>query len=725
MTAGELRSYRFSTEAQWNACLFEGAERDPRRAKGGLWPYAPYARPATLHETRGAHAPAATRAGEILWRDDAGGLHRLQPGDDTPVSSPAPTAIGHARRMVATGNCLWVATQPRSLQRHEDDTLARLVTVQLEDGEIVDIASGGDGAVLALIERAGSEGEAVWQVARVDGAGHVGEGVTLEGISRKSAASAFVFLRRSRRFVVLAAEPQPRLCWFPAEGGRMSFAIALGAMGPCFKAFEGAVLGSDSRDLVFLAGADGANPGGEAFVVILDADGNRLGDVPLDRLDSPPTGIAATRDRLIVTGSRGLLRFSPVETVPEDAADVQCTVVTPTLQSPEREDQRRWLRIEVRAGLPAGSTLELSFAATDDSEVRDRLNAIASDASLPSSHRVQKLRSDPDVRWVKTVLHGADRAPTEGVAPLSAPLFDVRERYLWACVRLIAGPGARLPSISELSVLYPGRSLMEDLPAIYRRDEAQPGSFLRGLVGVLEATTQGIDENIASLGRRVHPSTAEGPWLDLIARWLGLPWDDGLGVQQKRAIVERAEELAMARGTREGLEALLEALMPGTPRRFRVTDATADLGFAIVGGEECAGSALPALLGGSTPWTAELDARAVLGAMRLPCPGQRDDAAVQFAGRIRIEVAASAEEREAWQPWLLALITEMLPLTARAQLRWVGARSLHGDRLDGTLTLGVDPEPHLGTDAITGLARLPESRTRLSRSGSDVGPRLR
>jgi len=111
--------------------------------------------------------------------------------------------------------------------------------------------------------------------------------------------------------------------------------------------------------------------------------------------------------------------------------------------------------------------------------------------------------------------------------------------------------------------------------AIYQRAEAQPGSFLRALVGVLEATTGSLDARIASMGSRIHPSTAPEEWLDFVARWLGLPWDDGLTLEQKQRLVRRAPELAQARGTRAGLEALLESLIPGPPRRFRVTDATA------------------------------------------------------------------------------------------------------------------------------------------------------
>jgi phage tail-like protein len=265
---------------------------------------------------------------------------------------------------------------------------------------------------------------------------------------------------------------------------------------------------------------------------------------------------------------------------------------------------------------------------------------------------------------------------------------------------------------------------MDNLPAIYRRDAAEPNSFLRSLVGVLEGTTQELDSRIASMGSRIHPSTAPAAWLDYIARWLGLPWDDALSLEQKKTLVLHAAALAKTRGTRAGLETLLACLVPGTPRRFRVTDATADFGFAIVGGGACTGSELPAMLGGLTRWSAELGSRAVLGYMRLPCPGQVDDGVRQLAGKIRIDVAARAEERHAWEPWLATLISEMVPLTARVHLRWVSGQALRTGRLDGTLVLDAAPSPHLGTDAVTSLARLPERGTRLSATGPAIGTRL-
>jgi phage tail-like protein len=327
--------------------------------------------------------------------------------------------------------------------------------------------------------------------------------------------------------------------------------------------------------------------------------------------------------------------------------------------------------------------------------------------------------------WKETTTFYGAGNETQEPKKFAAKLFDTTDRYIWVSISLSAAPGSRLPRLTKLDVLYPGRTLMENLPAIYQSEETKLGSFLRALVGVFETTTQGLDERIGSMGSQINPSTAPEPWLNFIARWLGVPWDDELPLKLKQAIINHAPELSKARGTRAALEALLEALLPGKRRRFRVTDNTADLGFAIVGGASCDGSTLPSMLGGRTRWHPELDSSAVLDHIRLPCAGQLDDGVWQLTGKVRINVAASAAERRALEPWLLSLVTDMVPITARIELRWVTARSLRTNRLDGTMTLESRPMPHLGTDAITSLARLPRRGTRLSQFGPVVGTRLR
>lgn len=714
MNGDPIRSYGFSREAHWSRCLTIQADR---ARGGGLMPFAPYGPGGTLYATDGARAVAVTCNDEVLWRDRAGALHRLAPGEATPEVSPTPYAVGRARRMVATSDgSLWTAGRRSDpLEQYESDTLTHLRTVRIPGAAVLDLAGDERDGVLILVRRGRS-----WQALPIDCAGRAGDPVVFEGISYPA---AFTYLREAKRFVVLSCRKHPHLFFFNEGGGKPVSSLSLAGLRPCFRA---RALGSDARSRAFVAGADGSEFGGAPFVLSFDGDGNLVGELPLDPRDARVSGVVATRDALFVAGRRGVVRFGAVDTVPQPGRGLTFTCVTPVLEAPDREDARRWLRIDATAALPEGTTLEIEYAATDDPAVRNRLRAIAEDTSLPASHRARRLRGEPGIWQRPIAFRGSNRSPDDAAPTFSAPLFDVRGRYLMASVTLAAGPGARLPVLSRLDVRYPGRSLMESLPAIFRRAEAEPDDFLRALVGVLETTTQDLDRSIAAMGSRVHPSRAPdgSRWLDFVARWLGWPWDDALAPEQKRAIAMQGAALARDRGTRAGLEALLDAIVPGPPRRFRVTDLTADFGFATVGGGEFPGSALPAMLGGLGRWSALLDSQAVLGYSRLPCPGFSEHAVGRLAGTIRVEVAATAAERRAWEPWLASLVQQMTPLTARADLRWIAAQALRGNRLDGSVTLDAPPAPHLGTDAVTGVARLPEGKSRLSPGGTHTGIRL-
>ena len=729
MNPNQLRSYRFQTRAQWDTCLFVQADRDSDTTSDLVRPFSPYARPATLFESNGAYAPVVTRAGEILWLDHDGVMHRLSPCNDTPETVTPPGAIVSASRIVSTSQGLWVAagSPPKMLELYDSNSFTRFLNIDVPVVPIVDIASDGRDSVFALIKQ-----DDVWKALSFDCAGHLTQSIEFQGLAH---AKSFVFLKKSQRFVILTGGPHPKLEWFsikdqPAsaeqkkKGPKQAIAIrvlsrVVAAMRPCFQAD---VLGSDSRERVFLAGKDGDQFGRGEYIVTFDSDGNRLDDVPVDQSDAPITGLTSDRRSLLATSKRGLLRFMASDTVPEGAGPIRCTLITPLLFSPDREDKRRWLRIQATARLPEGSILEISYASADKNEDIKRIKDIRDDDTMPASHRVERLLNESDLWKGKTTFRGSG-AETQEAKTFSAKLFDEQDRNVVVCISLSASTGAHLPVLSQLDVLYPGRTLMENLPAIYQVEETKPDSFLRALVGVLETTTQGIDDRIAAMGSLINPETAPEPWLNFIARWVGVPWDDEFTLTQKRSVLEHAAEITKGRGTRAGLEAFLDSLIPGPTRRFRITDATADFGFAVVGNESC-GSRLPAMLGGLTQWARELDFSTVLGHMRLPCPGQLNDGVWQLTGNIRLDVAASAAERNAWEPWLLPLINQMVPLTTRVKLRWVTQQSLRSNRLDGTMKLDRASAPHLGTDAITSHARLPRQAARLSTSGPVVGTRL-
>ena len=710
MSAQRQRGYHFASAAQWKACLLSQADVSVKEGEVTIRPFAPYQSSSLpSFASDGAFTPAFSRMREVLWHDSVGQLHRLADNDDQPEAVKAPAAILRAERLIATSSDLWAASvAPPSLQCFDAQTLSRRFTVDISAARVIDIAADAREGIVALVERGG-----VFECLHVDCAGTIGATVTLEGLAD---ARAFAFLWGLGRFAVLSRDGE-RLDWFSAAGGPSLWRTQLAMFSPCFVADA---MASDARKRVFVAGADHTSAGSGSRVLVFDGDGMPIDDVALHE---PTTGLAAARDALLVTTQRGLYRLAPSDPVPNEVPEVRAMLVTPVMEAPDVVDGRRWLRAEVMGDLPPGTTIEVACATTDDEAKRDRLQAILEDVSLPPARRLQQLREESN--WHEPLaFHGDTTSAQQPSVPFATPLYEVRDRFMWICVTLAVGAGAKLPSLSRLSVLYPGHTLMENLPSIYQREESKPRSFLRALVGVLETTTQTLDTRIAATGSHIHPQTAPPDWLDFVARWLGLPWDDALDPRQKKCIVAHAAQIAEGRGTRAGLETLLACLLPETPPRFRVTDLTVDYGFATVGGGGCRGGTLPALLGGLPSSAARLGVRATLGLMRLPCGDIEDDATSRLIGKIRIDVVASAQEREQWSPWLEGVLGEMVPITARMTLRWLGIDALRRDRLGDDFTLDAPSAPRLGTDAVTGRAHLPGRADTLPTSGTDAGPRL-
>lgn len=681
MSGNRQRRYRFANAGQWGAGLGARVNDD---GANGIAPFISFGDSARLLRSPGAYAPAAARDGAIVWLDGLGALLRFEPDDQQARSMPAPIPSGRLPRIVLDQENLWFAAgHPVTLRCHDSDGLARRFVFDFECEKVLDIASDGNEGVWALAESA----QMAWAI-HVDCAGYEVSRFALDGLA---APTQLAWLAGSKRLVVLAAAGK-QLHWFVPGTCKALLSIDVDNVRPCF---TGTHLGSDMQARILLAGLEHAAWGGGASVLALDGDGEALHTL---ELPAPATGIHASAAALLVTTADGLLRYGH-NAAAGGMAETSCVFITPALQSPVNENPRRWLRAEALVALPAGTSMEISYAATSDPEVHEQALRIAADSTRPAARRVHRLREH--LRdWSEPVVFQGAAASVD--ASRAIPLFDVRDAWLWIRVTLVAAPDAAAPRLQRLDVLYPGLTLMEYLPQVYQRAEAEPGNFLRALVGVMETTTQDLDARIAAMGSMIDPDTAPSEWLDHVAQWLGLPWDDALEEGQKRRLLKAANQLATQRGTRAGLVALLEALMPGTPARYRITDVGADYGFATLGA-----AALPSVLAGLPSSALALNRKAVIGKGRLTCPSSPPDDASRLAGLVKVDVNATAAERARWEPWLESMLRATLPVTARLALHWrsVAARLLD-ERLGDDYVLDAAPRPRLGTDAVTGLARL-------------------
>jgi len=700
------RRYRFATADQWQLGLFR------LTAPGaGMQLLRPFARTPRRFPSVGGYAPIVLLTREILWRDNAGALHPLSPDDDTTDPFAAPSPITRSSRLMANSRGIWAMSARRGmLHCFEPTTFTELVSSELIGFRLVDLAYLGCNVLGVLAQNADG-----WHILTTDCEGRI---VGDAPIACSQHPIGCTYLQASQLFVVLTGGEHPCLLWYTLDGGAPKQTLAVALRYPCCECFY--IAGSDR---IFVA----ASSDGHDAVIVLGPDGALVDIVPVDAAEAPITGLAAAGTSFYLTGTHGLLRFSIADQVPSSSAEIACSYLSPVMQSPDPEGSTYWLRADCLATLPEGCSIEIAAAATASTEVRDRIDAIASDTRLSPDQRIDNILGQADIWQHATAFYGDTPAPAPDT--FSAPLFDITGRFLWIAITLRACSESSFPSMSEFSVFYPGHGLMEYLPVLYRfekiggeRNPLRSDGFARALAGVLEATSQSIDAVIASLGATIHPATAPEAWLNYVSRWLSLPWDDALNLDQKRALVNQATQLTRLRGTRAGLELLLQCLFPGSPARFRVIDTTADFGFAVL---DC-DSSLPVMLAGYRRGRAELGSHAVLGRMRLPCPDQADDPAAPWLGKIRINIAATAAEKDAWAPWLSALLSTYLPAAASMAVHWTSLRALRSGTplLDESLVLESAPAPHLGTDAVAGLARFPNSSPRLPQSGLPMGIRL-
>jgi phage tail-like protein len=694
MSARLESAYLFATAAQWDTCLFSGADRDSVATRASLTPEAPYAQPPHRIPSPDAFAPAFTPAGELLWRDAAGRLMRALPQDSVAERAIAPWAISQARRLVSTYDALWaVGAAPGTLECFELDSLARRQVVDIAGALIVDFAADAHGGLLVLIRRG-----SVFELLALGCGGGLSTVARLDaGIEPTRMANLPVQKR-----ILLLDESGTRLVALVRGSGTPQWTRQLAAFRPCFAATE---LSSDGRGRVFLTGADGADFGAAPGALVLDDEATLIDSLTLPRA---ATGVTGARGLLAITDAEGLAVYDTA-TVAGEAAAVECELITPLLMAPDSDAALPWQRVDAWSTLPEGTTLDLRYGWTEDSDFMERARKLTGDVRLPQSQRLAWLRESLD-HWSTPVSFAgsAERAVSNPLAPpLSFPLQDARAGTLWLHLRLRATPGSSLPELNRLRVSYAGSAMLQQLPAVYRRTAIQPGDFLGALVGTLEATSQDLDRRIGALGDLVHPDTAPPAWLDELAEWLGLPWDDALSVAQKRAIVGNAGGLAGSRGTRAGLALLLAALFPGTPPRFRISDVDVDFGFVSLGGSACRGSMLPAVLAGLPRDATVLSRKTILGRARLPCAGAMPSATRALAGRLYVDLVVDGETRRAAEPWLGQLLDSMVPANLRMTLRW---RTPVPGADPADPTFAPAPQPHLGRDAITGYARLPAGR---------------
>ncbi|MFL6332149.1 MAG: phage tail protein [Pyrinomonadaceae bacterium] len=217
------------------------------------------------------------------------------------------------------------------------------------------------------------------------------------------------------------------------------------------------------------------------------------------------------------------------------------------------EEGTEWHKFVLDAELPANTQVQISYRAADDKQVTVRGSTANLDryieeaANLEEEERAQRAADLDALDWSVPAVNAGD-----------ALVLDNVGRYLWLRVDLIGGEEAA-PSIGSLRLDFPRDTYLRYLPAVYQED-AQSRGFLERFLSLFETFFSETEESIGHLARYfdVDSSLATGDFLRWLASWLSISEDKSWSEEQLRELVRRAPELYRQRGTRDGLEAMIE-----------------------------------------------------------------------------------------------------------------------------------------------------------------------
>lgn len=134
-------------------------------------------------------------------------------------------------------------------------------------------------------------------------------------------------------------------------------------------------------------------------------------------------------------------------------------------------------------------------------------------------------------------------------------LYDLSGQYLYIAI-LAAGEGDL--RISHLTVDSTGDNFMDTYPEVYR----ERNSFFHRYISIFSSIYNDFEQDIAGLPKLLDPDTCPKELLTLYGSWVGIDLEGGsLDEQMMRTFVREAYNLNRLKGTKRGIERVLEIIL--------------------------------------------------------------------------------------------------------------------------------------------------------------------
>lgn len=419
----------------------------------------------------------------------------------------------------------------------------------LDPLNITDLAAGPDGSLYAL--DAGQR-----RIVRIDSGGRIAGVIPVtEPLAEGRAAIAV-----SREgFVYVLDAPGRKIAVYSGLVKTQEFPVE-GPVSP-------SCIGIDQEGLVYIGESEGEGASeDERFIHVFRPDGGKAGVVSAFRGSSG--NILFGHDDTMYVLSRAARTLSVLVREQalrkRDGAPLASGVYyAKALDSASFATP--WQELSVDADVPESTQLEVSCLASDrktfylQGAERD-LDAYLSDAAVPADVKTDALDGLP---WSEPMLN-----------PKDAYLQGISGKYLWLRIRLI-GSDRVTPTVRAVSAVFPKDSYLRYMPGVYQEDDASR-SFLERYLSLFEHFFAESELSIGQIARWFDPDAVTGEYLRWLAGWLAVAYDENWTEEKLRLLLRRIPELYRKRGTRAGIESMIELFTGDKPyivERFQLEAA--------------------------------------------------------------------------------------------------------------------------------------------------------
>jgi phage tail-like protein len=217
------------------------------------------------------------------------------------------------------------------------------------------------------------------------------------------------------------------------------------------------------------------------------------------------------------------------------------------------EAETVWHKFTLDADIPDGTQIRISYYGSD-SEVLPIEGTI---------WRVDEWITD-EGRSIRDKLAGMEPYWSKPVVnPRDALFFGAQGRYLWLKVEWI-GSEKHTPELRRLRVHFPRETLLSYLPAVYQEEESSR-DFLSRYLSLFGTLFESVEEQIDSVAKQFDRERVKDKQLRWLGTWLGLDSGDHWRDESVRRLIRAAPELYRYRGTRRGIEKVVETFTGSPP----------------------------------------------------------------------------------------------------------------------------------------------------------------